>query len=102
MEFADQILPNQRFGIIGLSRGSYIVRGMVHRAPDQITGVALIMPGGNPSADPARLPPHQILEPDPSMQAELQDEDIWKFENFMVLQRRDILERGRRVVAPAK
>jgi pimeloyl-ACP methyl ester carboxylesterase len=45
MEFADQILPNQRFGIIGLSRCSYIVRGMVHRAPDQITGVALIMPG---------------------------------------------------------
>jgi pimeloyl-ACP methyl ester carboxylesterase len=102
MEFADQILPNQRFGIIGLSRGSYIVRGMVHRAPDQITGVALIMPGGNPSADPARLPPHQILESDPSMRAELQDEDIWKFENFMVLQRCDILERGRRVVAPAK
>jgi hypothetical protein len=36
------------------------------------------------------------------MRAELQDEDIWKFENFMVLQRCDILERGRRVVATAK
>ena len=102
MRFAEERFSETRFGIVGLSRGSYIARGMVHLHPERITGAALLLPGGNPSADPARLPPHQVMEPDPSIRPELAPEDIWRFENFMVVQRRDILEKARRTVGPAR
>lgn len=102
MAFAQERLPGQRFGIIGLSRGSYIARGFVHLRPDVITGAALLLPGGSPTSDPTRLPPHQLLEPDPSMRAELTPDEIWRFENFMVAQRRDILEKTRRSVPQAR
>lgn len=102
IEFADDRLPGQPFAILGLSRGSYIARGFVHLHPERITGAALLLPGGNPSSDPARLPPHQVIEADPSMRADLKEEDIWRFENFMVVQRREILEKSRRVAMPAR
>ncbi|SNS17159.1 alpha/beta fold hydrolase [Antarctobacter heliothermus] len=102
LAFVDERLPGARFGVVGLSRGSYIARGMVHLRPQRIAGAALLLPGGNPSADPSRLPRHQVIEPDPSMEAELAPEDVWRFENFMVVQRRDILERARRTVGPAR
>ncbi|WP_323767152.1 alpha/beta hydrolase [Antarctobacter sp.] len=102
LAFADAVLPGQRFGVIGLSRGSYIARGMVHVRPTQIAGVALIVPGGNPGTDPARLPAHQVMQADPSMRAELTDDEVWRFDNFMVVQRRDLLDTARRVSVPAK
>ncbi len=102
VDFADEVLANRSFAIIGLSRGSYIARGIVHLWPERVTGAALIVPGGNPSADPARLPAHQTIEPDPSIRPELAHEEIWRFENFMVVHSRDILAKTRRVVTPAK
>ncbi len=102
MEFVDQYFADAPFGLVGLSRGSYIARGITHLIPERVTGAALIVPGGNPSSDPERLPPHQVLEPNPSIQSDLTDEEIWVFENMSVVQRRDIVEKRRRVIAPAK
>ncbi len=101
IEFATEAIPDQKFGIVGESRGSYLARGFVHLHPDRIRGAALIVPGGSPTADPSRLPEHQVLEPDPSMRSELRDDEVARFENFMVVQRRDILERSRRSKYPA-
>ena len=102
LAFIDQALPNQRFAIIGESRGSYLARGITYLRPEVVTGLALIVPGGNPSADPARLPAHEIIEPDPSLRAGLKDEELEHFENFMVVQRQDVIERIRRVIDPAQ
>ena len=70
MEFAGAALPGRRFAIAGESRGSYIAQGMVHLNPGPVAGVALIVPGGSPSADPARLPRHAVLHTDPALRAE--------------------------------
>ncbi len=102
MEFADDVIGEERFGVIGYSRGSYIARGITHLRPEQVAGAALITPGGSSSADPARLPPHQVLKPDPSIRPELTEADIWRFDNFAVIQRRDIVEKGRRLATPAR
>ena len=102
MRFAEETLPEGTFGIIGESRGSYIARGFVHVVPDRISGVALLVPGGSPSADPARLPAHATMEPDPTMVPELAEGDVGYFENIMVVQRRDILDKWRRSAAPAR
>ena len=101
IEFADQVFPDQKIAIVGESRGSYLAHGFVHLQPERISGVALIVPGGSPTADPARLPEHQVMEPDPSLRSELMENEIARFENLMVVQRRDILEKARRSKSPA-
>ena len=102
IEFVDKALPDERFGVVGLSRGSYIARGLVHLMPERITGAALILPGGHPSSDPERLPPTQVLEQDPSIRPELSGDEIWAHDNMSVVQRWDIVEKRRRIIKPAR
>lgn len=102
LDFVDAFLPEDRFGIIGESRGSYIARGIVHLRPKSVFAVALVVPGGSPTADPDRLPRHQAIEPDPALRLELQGEDLGRFDNFMVVQNREILEKARRTKTPAR
>ena len=102
MAFADQMLPKEPFAVVGLSRGSYIARGMLHLMPERITGAALIVPGGNPASDPRRLPRPQVLVSDPSILPELAGDEIWAHQNMSVVQRRDIVEKRRRIIAPAR
>lgn len=102
MEFVDETLSDEPFGLVGLSRGSYIARGIVHLIPERVSGVALIVPGGNPSSDPKRLPPTQVLEPDASIEPELCDDEIWAHQNMSVVQTWDIVEKRRRIIAPAQ
>lgn len=101
-ECVDAVLPGERFAVAGLSRGSYIARGLVHRMPERISGVALIVPGGNPSADPARLPEVQVIAPDASILPALSEAEVWAHENMSVVQRWDIVEKRRQIIAPAR
>ncbi|MEO9575870.1 MAG: alpha/beta hydrolase [Tateyamaria sp.] len=96
---ADKIGANP-FALIGLSRGSYISRGIVHRQSNRVQGAALIVPGGNPGS-PNPLPKHEILEPDPTILPELPEDEIWVFENFAVVQSRDIMFKRRQILKPA-
>ncbi|MEX0282461.1 MAG: alpha/beta fold hydrolase [Arenibacterium sp.] len=102
MDFAGEMISGKRFAVVGESRGSYLAHGMVHANPDPITGAALIVPGGSPTADPQRLPSHHILEPDPSLQSMMSEEEKLRFESFYVVQRRDALEKARRSKDPAR
>ena len=62
--------------------------------------MALIVPGGNPSADPARLPPPQVIDRDASIRPELSESEIWAHENLFAVQRWDIVEKRRQIVVP--
>lgn len=99
-EFIADQLGDKPFALIGLSRGSYISRGIIHRQTDRVRGAALIVPGGNPGS-PNPLPKHEILEPDPTIRSELPEDEIWTFENFAVVQSRDIMEKRRKILKPA-
>ncbi len=102
IEFATQAVPTQPFAIIGESRGSYIAQGMVHLHPELVNGVAMLVPGGSPTADPNRLPRHKVMEADPALRAELTDRELASYENFMVVQNPDIMDKWRRSKAPAR
>lgn len=102
MDFVGETISDEPFGLVGLSRGSYIARGIVHLIPERVLGVALISPGGNPSSDPDRLPPAQVLQADTSIRPELSENEIWAHENMSVVQRWDIVEKRRRILAPAR
>ena len=101
VDFADRYFGDTPFGLVGVSRGSYIARGILHLHPERVTGAALIVPGGNPSADPDRLPAHQVLGPDPALRAELAETELWGFDTMSVIQSRAILDKERRIIAPA-
>lgn len=101
-EFIEARLPNEEFAVAGLSRGSYIARGLVHTMPDRISGVALVVPGGNPSSDPSRLPAPQVIVEDTTILPELSDGEVWAHENMSVVQRWDIVEKRRQIIAPAR
>lgn len=102
LDFFNAHLPNEPFAIVGLSRGSYIARGLIHTVPERISGAALIVPGGNPSSDPSRLPHQQIMVEDASILPELSEAEIWAHENMSVVQRWDIVEKRRQIAAPAR
>ena len=98
--FIAEKLGESRFALVGLSRGSYIARGIMYRHAERVTGAALIVPGGNPgSVHP--LPPHEVLEPDVSIRPRLSQDELWAFDNFLVVQRRDIVKKRRNVLKPA-
>jgi pimeloyl-ACP methyl ester carboxylesterase len=99
--FVSEMLGDVPFALVGLSRGSYIARGILYSVPGRVTGAALIVPGGNPSSSHPR-PEHKVVEPDPTIRSELPDDEIWAFDNFLVVQRRDIVEKRRNIVKPAK
>ncbi len=102
LEFVDDHMPEGRFSVLGLSRGSYLARGIAFQRSHRVSGLALIVPGGNPSADPARLPEHQVLRPDHALRASLDDDELWGFDNVSVLQTQDSVERRRRLLLPAR
>jgi pimeloyl-ACP methyl ester carboxylesterase len=101
-EFIEAKLPNERFAVAGLSRGSYIARGLVHTMPERISGVALFVPGGNPSSDPKRIPAPQVIIEDNTILPELSEAEIWAHENMSVIQRWDIVVKRRQIIAPAR
>jgi pimeloyl-ACP methyl ester carboxylesterase len=100
--FADEVLPDVRFAVVGVSRGSYIARGLACMMPERLTGVALILPGGNPSSDPGRLPPVQVLQEDPAIRPHLSDDEVWAHDNISVVQSWEIIEKRRRLIHPAR
>jgi pimeloyl-ACP methyl ester carboxylesterase len=99
--FADALLPGQRFGVIGESRGSYLASGMANRRPELVLGLALVVPGGAPGSDPARLPAHEVLVADPSLREGLAENQIDRFDNLMVIQNQRLLDMAERSKIPA-
>lgn len=98
--FIPEVLGDAPVALVGLSRGSCIARGILYSKPDRVTGAALIVPGGNPSS-PHPRPEHEVMEPDSSIRSELPEDEIWAFDNLLVVQRRGIIERRRNILKPA-
>lgn len=98
--FATECFPGERFALIGLPRGSYIARGFAFLRPDLVEGMALIVPGGSPTAPPERLPAHVTLAPDRGLRAGLVGAELARFDG-LVVQTREIIEKARRTIDPA-
>lgn len=60
----DHLLPGERFCVAGQSYGGYMARGIVHKRPEQVDGVALICPMIVPEFAERDLPERQVLRQD--------------------------------------
>jgi len=90
-QFVDKILPGQSFVVAGESYGGYLSRGLVAKRPEQVDGMLLICPVGNPYG--RELPPFTVLAKDESFLADLKHPQIEEFTSMHVVQDRYNWER---------
>ncbi len=70
-QFIDQVIPNQRFAIAGVSYGGYLARGLVHRRAPLIDGMLLVVPLIMPDNAKRIRPEHMVVAKDEDFTAEL-------------------------------
>jgi pimeloyl-ACP methyl ester carboxylesterase len=100
LQAIDAVLNDQRFAIIGESRGSYHARGIVHNRPAQVGGMMLIGAGGMADTSKDRLPEHVTLVRDDTLRNGLSNDELARLDR-LVVQRADISDRIRRTKIPA-
>ena len=70
------------FAVVGESRGSLIARALVSEMPERLSGVCLLVPGGDtPSSE---KPAHQILVSAPEVRETLPEAAIARFDRLVV------------------
>lgn len=94
-EFIDKIIPDQHFAISGLSYGAYLARGIVREKPEAVTGLSLLVPLIIPAFEERRVPAHVSLVKDPELIKSIPADEREDFENFIVVQTREVWERTR-------
>src|SRR5512140_2485094 len=100
-EFIDHILPGQNFVLLGLSVGGYLARGYVHRNPERVNGLCLLVPWLSEHED-EDLPSPTVISRDPDAMRELSAEDAQKLEGLAVVQNQRIVNWYRDVVVAAR
>lgn len=100
-EFIEAVMPDQSFTLLGLSVGGYLARGVVHRMPDRVNGLCLLVPWLN-DRDETTLPAPVALVKDPDAMAQLSAEDAERLAGLAVVQNQEVVNWYREVVVPAR
>jgi len=100
-DFIDQLIPDQRLALAGLSYGGYLARGIIHRKLELVDGLLLICPAVVADHTKRTTPPHTTLVRDPALISSLEPNEREVFESLAVVQSQRIWERTRDLVLPA-
>ncbi len=100
-DFTDEIIPNQRFTLLGLSAGGYLARGVVMRKTELIDGLCLLVPWLS-EHDDQELPAPVAIFKDSNAMAQLSPDDAEKLAGLAVVQNQKIVDWYREVVIPAR
>ena len=101
LDFIDDVIPNQRFVVAGISYGGYIARGVVYRKSNLMDGLFLAVPKIQPDITKATLPPHITLVEDSSLLSELEPDLAKDFQSFAVVQSRKFFDLMKANIYPA-
>lgn len=93
--FIGAVVGEERFAVAGLSYGGLLARGVVSRMPENITGLLLIVPSLGAAQPPARLPRRVVLKRDETAFQAATPEERAIFENAVVIQDLESLNRLR-------
>lgn len=99
-DFFVQEFGGEPVAIIGESRGSYLAQGLAYISEPGISGVALIVPGGNSAGAKAHLPDHATRVTLNTPLLHMNDAESTRFER-LVVQSEEILEKIRKTKIPA-
>jgi pimeloyl-ACP methyl ester carboxylesterase len=93
-KFIKEVIGDQHFLLVGASAGAYLARGVLQRLPEQIDGLALIVPMIVAQDAQRTRPDHVTLVESAEMLAQLGEGEEWLPE-MVVVQSLDLLERLR-------
>jgi len=94
-EFIDQVIPNEKFTLAGLSWGGQLSLGLVDRRADRIEGLFLSVPSVNVAGSKRKLPADVVLVEDNDFVAGLLQDERW-ITAVLTVQDAAYLERLRR------
>lgn len=102
LDFIDEVVQGQRFVVVGFSYGGYLARGVVFRRSTQIEGVGLIVPTPPLGETDSPLPSHITLVSNPDLFSGLTPTTAEAFEQFAVVQSRELLDSMQAVGIPPR
>ncbi|MFX1510195.1 MAG: alpha/beta fold hydrolase [Promethearchaeota archaeon] len=99
--FINKIIPEEQFVVAGLSYGGYLAQGIVHKKPELVNGLLLIVPRiiGNPRE--RTLPTKTVLARENEFLAKLSSQDREGFMEVAVMQTHNHWHRYSQEVTPA-
>ncbi|MFW9946078.1 MAG: alpha/beta fold hydrolase [Candidatus Odinarchaeota archaeon] len=93
IEFIQNLIPSEKFLIIGQSYGGYLTRGLLHKYPDEILGICLICPLIKPNPKDRILPEFTPIIKNPTFIKQLDPQDREEFEESAIIQNEYVWER---------
>ncbi len=93
IKFIKNIIPDEKFLIIGQSYGGYLTRGLLHKYPNEILGICLICPLIKPNPNDRVLPEYTPIIKNPSFIKTLDPQDREEFEQISIVQTEYVWER---------
>lgn len=98
-ELVTELLGDQEFALAGESWGGYLAAELTQRRPEQVLGLALIVPLVIPEFGKRDVPAFQVVQRDPDAAADLELAERVQFETSMVVQTAETLARFTQEVA---
>jgi len=86
LRFIDQVIPGQRFVIVGESYGGYLARGVLHWRGDMVDGAFLLCPAIIAEYERRDVPPQTTLVYDPELFNRLSPAEGEEFATMAVVQ----------------
>jgi pimeloyl-ACP methyl ester carboxylesterase len=77
LQVIEQVLGTQKFAVVGNSYGGYLALGLARTIPEQLLGVALLVPDLPDDSNNRDVPPVQIIVEDANIFTDLQDDEQW-------------------------
>lgn len=75
LECVDKLTEGQNFGLVGISLGAYLARGVLLKRTKLVYGLAMLVPAIITEDDKRSLPPYQVLVEEPLTDTELTKEE---------------------------
>jgi pimeloyl-ACP methyl ester carboxylesterase len=84
----EKLTAGGRFGLIGISLGAYLARGVLRDRADHIDGIAMLVPIIIAEDKKRTVPPYKVLVEDPALSTELTPEESDMFGMSVVRSRK--------------
>ena len=95
LKFIEEIIPDEKFLLVGESYGGYLARGVIYKKFDLVEGVCFICPVIDANSIKRDLPKQIILSKNPDLVLKLDPNDAEEFVNIAVIQNQKVWERFR-------
>jgi pimeloyl-ACP methyl ester carboxylesterase len=86
----EELIGDEPFAIVGESYGGYLARGLLARRPDQVAGMALLVPVVEPEPAKRELPGPAEARIDDEAMAVLPEAFLAEFRQFIVLESAEV------------